>query len=134
MIKEIEMRIIASNRSGRWGVLIDKPGTENIPFCVTGELPWNDNENYVSSIPISTYDCILLDNNKYHVRDVSGRSEITIEIANCPLLQLEGCIAVGEKYEKLWNHQAVQESKNAFDELKARAGDFFRLRMLDCTK
>ena len=71
-------------------------------ICYSVERPWVDNERGVSCIPVGAYDLELcatgrtmpddFKGDSYEVKNVPGRSQIKIHVANRPD-QLEGCIA-----------------------------------------
>jgi hypothetical protein len=74
--------------------------------CWTVERPWQNNEPYVSCIPIGRYDLKLGtfyrgtqdtadDYAAYQVLDVPGRTYIKIHIANV-MDDVQGCIGVGK--------------------------------------
>lgn len=71
-------------------------------FCDTLELPWRNNEHYVSCIPEGVYSIKLRNNEEAHIKhgylleNVPDRDGILIHSANA-VDQLQGCIAVGVK-------------------------------------
>jgi hypothetical protein len=81
---------------GGWiGHLLD----EDNFICYTLERGWNDNRRMVSCIPAGDYLCEMeysgrFDRPLYELRDVPGRAEIKIHVANFTH-QLQGCIALG---------------------------------------
>ena len=70
---------------------------QNIPFCYTIELPWQQNAPQHSCIPEGTYTVVLRSSEKFkthlHILDVPGREWILIHPANDALTELRGCIA-----------------------------------------
>lgn len=94
-------------------------------FCVTLERPWLNNESYISCIPSGTYELELFKSPKffpkynrkiYCLKNVEKRTNILIHSANV-MTELEGCIAVGEKYGFLNGKKAILSSLNTFIEL-----------------
>lgn len=80
---------------------------------VTGELPWRDNHNRLSCIPLGTYFAKLLwsehfQRDLYHLQDVPGRDAVEVHNANfCGDVtlgkksQVLGCIAIGQSVMKM---------------------------------
>jgi hypothetical protein len=68
--------------------------------CFTLELPWKNNQQYVSAIPEGVYDVVKRYSAKYgnhlHILNVPNRDLVLIHEANF-VRNLLGCIAVGEK-------------------------------------
>ena len=90
----------------------------------TGELPWDNNKNRTSSIPVGTYICKWILSPKhghcYQVTNVPNRDMIEIHSANFmgdvsqgKISQLLGCIALGLNIGPLEGQQAVLQSKVA---------------------
>lgn len=98
--------------------------------CFTIELPWLDNEAFVSCIPEGDYPLQLRRSgvverttdaeflNGWEVADVPGRSYIMIHVANYPG-NLEGCIGPGQIETTMHNEPAVGNSLAAFRRLMA---------------
>ena len=107
------------------------------------ELPWRDNQQGKSCIPVGTYTATLYDSphfgrKVYLLQDVPGRSAVEIHPANWAgdvdkgwYSDLRGCMALGKGTGIMVpNHEgyrepqrAVTSSKVALDELQAIAGD-----------
>lgn len=97
--------------------------------CVTGELPWRENEPNWSCIPEGIY---LVEwglspkfGNCYHVKNVPGRDNIEIHAANLMgdsrlgfRSSLLGCIAPGQNMGTLHGQKAVMRSRPALAELE----------------
>ncbi len=106
------IRISGSNY-GTFGVLL----FDDIPFCVTLENPWKNNQTFVSCIPIGMYDC---------KKSISRRFGSTVEICNVPDRShvlfhwgntepdTQGCILLGQRYGTLAKIPAILASKTAF--------------------
>jgi hypothetical protein len=107
------------------GVLLDPEG---VPICLTAELPWKDNEPYVSCIPEGTYQAIKVMSHKrgyevFEIVSVPGRTLIQIHVANAPMrpinkegeTELLGCIAPGMKYGGRGGYNGVNQSMLAFE-------------------
>lgn len=94
------------------------------PFSYTLERPWLENKSGISCIPQGTYKVLWTHSPKYkrHMYLVSGtepRTGIRIHSANLSS-QLQGCIALGEKFGSIDGIKAVLVSKPAirrFEEL-----------------
>lgn len=92
--------------------------------CVTGELPWRDNEPNKSCIPAGEYECFPYSSQKYpaayEVSKVPGRSAILIHQGNlCGDVDkgfqsnVQGCILLGTATGNLSGQKAVLNSKDA---------------------
>lgn len=115
-----------------FGVLL----SGGVPFAVTLELPWKNNQNSISCIPAAVYTCKRFHSEKhpntFQVMNVPGREAILFHIAN-RVRDLKGCIGVAEKFEPLDGELAVQESSQGFAEfLRITDGfDEFELEIVD---
>ena len=107
-----------------------------MPFAVTLELPWKDNQQFISCIPKGSYvvDRIPVDGGKivFKLRDVPGRTGIDIHIGNT-VKDLKGCIAVGENFNDWGDLTALGQSAAGMKELEARSVGLkqFRLTILE---
>lgn len=110
----------------------------------TGELPWRDNKSDISCIPAGMYQCTMTYSARFKKRLylVSGshyRVGIRIHAANlCGdrqkgyTSQLNGCIAVGEKFGKIAGQKAVLVSQAAIRKLhEAMKDEPFFLEIID---
>ena len=97
--------------------------TTNTDFsCKTLELPWKDNENMVSCIPVGTYNVEYYSGNKYWVKDVSGRTGILIHTGNVAgssedgyRTDSDGCILLGTDFGELYGQVAVLNSSTVIN-------------------
>ena len=86
------------------------------------ELPWLDNQKYISCIPIGNYTCFKHVSPKFGpclwIKEVNGRSEVLIHPANYHT-QLLGCIAIGKdlKHINTGKDIDVAQSRKAMAEL-----------------
>jgi len=107
---------------GTFGVLLDG----DVPFALTVERPWLNNQRGVSCIPDGIYQCMRVDSPKFgytfEVMDVPGRSEILFHKGNI-LDDTHGCIVVGEQFESLGGKVAVLSSAKGFAEFLWRTRD-----------
>ncbi len=91
----IHVKRICSREDGTFGVML----IDNLPICVTLELPWKDNQRRISCIPAGEYETVRVQSprlgNTFMVKDVPNRSEILIHGAGT-IADLLGCIGVGE--------------------------------------
>ena len=110
---------VASLADVTFGVLLD----DDIPFCVTLERPWRNNQRNISCIPKGGYVCLKKDSPKfgktYEVQKVEGRSHILFHKGNIAD-DTHGCIILGEMYEPLNEKNAVLSSGKAFKEFMSR--------------
>lgn len=80
------------------GSLVAYCGTNEIFSCKTLELPWRNNEQFISRIPPGEYRVVRRESQQYkqhwHVKDVRGRELILIHPGNFKK-DSSGCILVG---------------------------------------
>ena len=98
---------------GTFGVLsIDKQ-----VFCVTLERPDILNKPFESSIPAQQYMCERYSSarypNTFQIMNVPERDKVLFHSANL-MVQLAGCIAVAQYFDKLKGDRAVLNSGNTF--------------------
>jgi hypothetical protein len=66
-------------------------------ICYTIELPWKNNQRFISCIPEGSYPLVKRCSQRFgwhlHVQVVRGRSLILIHPANNAIKELQGCIA-----------------------------------------
>ena len=116
-----------------YGVLID-----DVPFAVTLELPWRNNQRDISCIPAGIYCCQKIMSphfgEVFSFINVPGRKDILIHKGNLDI-ETKGCILVGEQFEKFfrkskwWN--GILRSHKGFSELLQRGGEGFRLDVIN---
>lgn len=118
-MKRFSLKRIAKNVDGTFGTLID----EDVPFCLTVERPWINNQTGISCIPDGTYICKRVNTpkhgNTFEVTNVLGRTAILFHKGNIDN-DSHGCIVVGEQYGYLGDKVAVLASGPAFDEFLKR--------------
>lgn len=117
----IVLKRIASRSDGTFGVLMMDG---NLPFAVTCERAWQNNEKMVSCIPAGTYLCKRVNSPKFgwtfQVMEVPDRSEILFHKGNRDD-DTKGCIMTGESFST-WDDGSVSiaQSGAAFDEFMSR--------------
>lgn len=88
---------VGQSEAGTFGVLRLGP----IPFALTLEQPWRNNETNISCIPPTEYICRRIHSNKFgetfEVQGVERRSHILFHKGNV-LADTQGCILVGEEF------------------------------------
>lgn len=98
----------------------------------TLELPWNDNIPRISCIPEGTYEVKPDQEGRFtgfpELQNVPNRTEIIIHPANWTS-QLEGCIALGKRFEAGLGGTAVWESNVAHKEFIDTFGTEFTLEI-----
>jgi len=118
-MKIIILKRISHTEGATFGNLI----YNMIPFCVTLELPWRDNQRNISCVPEGIYTANRRFSPKrkrdvYELVGVPGRDLIQIHIGNKPS-DIRGCILVGEKFEPVSSTiYSVWESAIAFKNLE----------------
>ena len=112
---QLTLQRVGSSDLGTFGVL--KKG--NVPFCLTLERPWKNNEVNISCIPAGTYVCKRVmsptHGNTFEVTNVPGRTHVLFHKGNY-LKNTLGCILVGEKFSGGIQHPFVEDSSGAFNE------------------
>ena len=108
-----------SNDEGTTGILV-----YGDQYLYTGEPPWRDNKPNISCIPAGVYTVFLHISKKYGnvfvVSGVPGRSYILFHEGNSfgdrergYRTNTQGCILLGCKRGRLFNQQAVLDSRTA---------------------
>ena len=107
---------VAPTDVSMYGVLIQG----HIPFAVTLERPWRNNERRVSCIPTGTYECRRVKSPKFgdtfQVMHVPNRSEILFHKGNLED-DTHGCICVGEAFNPVLGRPGITQSGAGFGEL-----------------
>lgn len=102
---------------------------DGIPFCVTCERPWKNNEKDVSHIPIGEYLCERQFSpshncDVYWLRNVPNRGDIEIHVGNT-MVDSKGCILIGHGFAMIETKSSgilsgIQESKDIFNLFMAK--------------
>jgi hypothetical protein len=131
MKKTIQLQRVSKSDSCTIGVLIDCES--GLPLMVTMERPWMFNKSNISCIPSGLYDVVpnpipgnKLFHNSFHVKDVSGRSEICLHIGNI-VNDSQGCILPGMTLGTYKNQPAVLNSGEAMHLLNKKFPEGFKL-------
>lgn len=119
VMRRFKLIRIASLAGGSFGVLLDNI----VPFCVTLERPWLNNERNISCIPTGEYHCKRINSsrfgNTFQVESVPDRSHILFHKGNLAE-DSHGCIIVGEEFGILEKQNAVLSSGRAMSEFLNR--------------
>jgi hypothetical protein len=117
MKKLIIQRLTKSDKLPTYGVLIR--GSDGVPFALTLERPWLNNERRVSCIPAGTYRCIRHTapkfGNTYWIQDVPGRSEILFH-KGAIAAHSAGCVLVGEQFNPVLGEDGITASAEGFSQ------------------
>ena len=117
-MKELTLKRVGQSWRGTFGVLING----DVPFALTMEQPWNENQEDVSCIPAGRYLCRRVDSphfgNTFEVTDVPARTHVLFHKGNV-LADTRGCVMVGEQFDGTFEHPFLSESKHGYDELMA---------------
>ena len=115
MNMRIYLNRVSYSGEGTFGVL----KLNAIPFAVTLELPWRDNEPYISCIPEGTYNCHRYGSpkfeNTFQICNVPKRTYILFHRANT-IDDLRGCIGIAEEFGVLKDQPAILSSGKGFKE------------------
>lgn len=114
-MKELTLIRIGTTDYGTFGVLKDGP----IPFALTLEQPWRDNEPNASCIPAGDYICRRVTSPKFgdtfEVTAVPNRTHILFHKGNL-IEDTHGCILVGEQFTYLNHLPGIGASAAGFGE------------------
>ncbi len=106
---------VGQSDKGTFGVL--RYG--DVPFAVTLERPWLDNQKSLSCIPSGSYSCHRVDSpkfgNTFEVQGVPNRAHILFHKLNT-INETQGCIGVGEEFAGSYDCPAIANSKHGFEE------------------
>ena len=97
--KSITIKRIATSDAGTFGVVLD----DNVPFCVSCELPFKDNQKNISSIPSGYFEAMRVDSprfgNTFEVKggSLGDRTHILFHKGNS-IKDSRGCILLAEGY------------------------------------
>jgi len=113
--KIITLHRIASGANGTFGVLIEG----EMPFALTLEPPWKDNQKFISCIPAGIYACESVNSPRFgytfQVNGVEDRTHIVFHCGNYHS-DTKGCILVGEKFDD----HGILASKEGYKEFMFR--------------
>lgn len=131
----ITIKRISETEDGTFGVILDG----RVPFALTLEDEWKDNQVGISCIPVGTYTCKRKMFNRggyetFEITNVLGRTHILLHRGNDED-DTEGCPLIAEKFDKLNNKTAILSSKEGFAEFMERLQDVdeFLLHIIDNT-
>lgn len=133
-MRKFKLIRVAYTPDGTFGVLND----DGVPFCLTLEREWNNNERGESCIPTGTYVCRRVQSPRFgdtfEVCDVPGRSHILFHKGNIED-DSHGCVITGEEYGKYKDKIAVLSSGKAYREFKQRTDGIneFELKIMDAS-
>lgn len=122
----IDLIRVGQSAAGTFGVL----RIGQVPFALTLEQPWRDNETNISCIPPTEYICRRVHSPKFgetfEVQGVERRSHILFHKGNT-IADTKGCILVGEQF----HGTSLAYSGAGYDEFMVKlAGlDEFTLRI-----
>jgi hypothetical protein len=121
-MKTLRLLHVAQTDTATYGVLL----FEGVPFTLTLELPWKDNQHNISRIPTATYQVKRVNSpthgNVFQVQDVPNRGGILLHKGNIPKDTL-GCILVGEQFETVNGVPGIAASSIGFGQFMALLKD-----------
>jgi len=107
-----------------------------VPFVLTLERPWADNQQNISCIPPGRYRCERVRSPKFgwtfEVKHVPDRTHVLFHSGNTTE-DTHGCILVGEEFSGTWEKPMLASSQRGFMEfLNCLDGvNAFELNVLD---
>lgn len=111
----LELIRVGQSPRGTFGVLRHGP----VPFALTLERPWFDNQPSTSCIPSGRYACKRVRSPKfgdtYEVADVPGRSHILFHKGNT-IDDTHGCILVAEEFSGTFDQPTIVSSERGYRE------------------
>lgn len=109
-------RLTKNREIPTFGVLLQE---NQIPFALTLERPWKDNQRSISCIPTGAYICKRIISpkfgNTFQVIDVPNRDMIEFHKGTFEK-DTHGCIIIGEQFGSLLNQPVVFASQAGFEE------------------
>jgi hypothetical protein len=109
---------VGQSPRGTFGVL--RHG--QVPFVLTLERPWQENEPNLSCIPPGHYVCQRIRSLKFgvtfEVQHVPDRAHVLFHSGNT-LEDTRGCILVGEEFSGTWDKPMLASSQRGFTEFLA---------------
>jgi len=126
----ITIKRTAENEYGTFGVLLDG----DLPFALTLERKWLNNQSNISCIPTGVYTCRRVDSphfgDTFEVTGVPGRSHILFHKGNLDD-DSHGCILVGEEYDPVLGSYGIKASRDGFNEFmqRLRGSETFHLEI-----
>ena len=113
---QLELLRVGQSNRGTFGVI--RYG--QIPFVLTLERPWVNNEKDVSCIPAGPYKCRRVRSPKfgdtYEICDVPNRTHVLLHKGNY-LYDTQGCVLVGEEFSGTFDRPFIASSERGFLEL-----------------
>lgn len=123
---------VGSSSRGTFGVL--RYGM--VPFVLTLEPPWKNNQQKISCIPPGRYTCRRVRSPRFgwtfQIMDVPERTHVLFHRGNF-LYETEGCVLVAEEFSGTWDKPFLASSERGFNEfLKLMDGVLeFQLNIVD---
>lgn len=116
-----------------YGLLIR---SDKVPFALSLERPWLDNQRSLSCIPVGIYKAVRQLSPRFGetfwIQDVMGRSEILFHKGNIDD-DTHGCILVGEQFNPVKDEDGITASAEGFSEFMRiqRGTNEFQIQIKD---
>ena len=126
---------VGQSQRGTFGVL----RYQDIPFALTLEPPWRDNQRNLSCIPAGIYTCAVTRSPKfgltYEITGIPGRDHVLFHRGNY-LGDTEGCVLVAEEFSGTFDAPMIVSSERGFGEFMAvtMGQPAFQFEIFDCPK
>lgn len=115
----LTLKRVSHTQTETFGVLL----WSDVPFAVTLEDPWRENQPFVSCIPKGNYVCKRKISPKFgetfEITSVPGRSHVLFHAGNTHK-DTEGCVLLGKEFGPVNGLNGILEPKPAFDLFMAK--------------
>ena len=110
-MKTMDLIRVSTGDHGTFGVLME----EGMPFALTLEPEWKDNQKNISCIPAGEYYCHDINSTRFgytfEIQQVPDRTHILFHVGNFTK-DTKGCILIGERFE----NDCILSSRDGFKE------------------
>lgn len=113
---------IATGTNGTFGVIL----FNEIPFALTLERQWLNNQRGISCVPAGNYICKRVNSpkfgNTFEITNVPNRTSILLHKGNLDD-DSHGCVLIGEQFEPVNGSPGIQASTHGYNEFMSITKD-----------